>query len=308
MIKIITRSEAIAQGLTRYYTGEPCKRGHVAPRRVANFNCEKCVSLAKRSKTKAKQDAERQRRERETGRKVTSQSEARAAGMSRYFSGTPCPAGHVAERYTIDAYCVKCAAAKRAEKYKNDPTYRERISSWRKNNPEKTRQHGIKHREKNKASIKLSNKRWAESDKGKQTKKRWEEKNRERLNVKSRERNAANPEAARERRKKWKRKNPHIVAAHASIRSERLNKATPTWVDVKEIEAVFKIRDDITRRKGVQHHVDHYYPTQGKNVCGLNVPWNLQVITAEENLHKNNKMPEEFYGPDHTSPTYGVVA
>jgi hypothetical protein len=271
---------------------------------VANFNCEECVSLKKRSKTKAKQDAERQRREQETGRRITSQSEARVAGMSRYFSGTPCPAGHVTERYTRDAYCVKCAAAKNAEKYKNDPAYRERVASWKKNNTEKVRQQNAEYREKNRALIRLRNKKWAQSDKGKQTKKRWGEENRELLNAKSRERNATNPEAARERRKKWKRKNPHVVAAHASIRSERLNKATPAWVDIKEIEAVFKVRDDTTARTGIQHHVDHYYPTQGKTVCGLNVPWNLQVITAEENLAKNNKMPEDFYGPDHTPPTW----
>ena len=296
MQTMISRQEALAQGLPRYFNGVPCKRGHVAPRRVANYNCETCVSLAKRQKTKVKKDAERQKREQETGRCIVTQSEAKAAGMARYFSGTPCPAGHVAERYTRDAYCVQCASEKQAKRYKNDPAYRERLSNWKKNNIEKVRQQDAEYRNRNKFLISERNKKWAASEKGKQTRKKWAEENREHLNAKLRERNKANPEAARQRREKWKRKNPHVVAAQAIIRSERMKGATPSWADVKEIEAIFKARDDITRLTGVPHHVDHYYPVQGETICGLNLPCNLQIIPAWENLAKNNKMPEEFYG------------
>lgn len=38
----MTRSEAKAQGLKRYFTGKPCKRGHVSERRVSTGICLHC--------------------------------------------------------------------------------------------------------------------------------------------------------------------------------------------------------------------------------------------------------------------------
>lgn len=40
---VMTREEAINQGLVRYFTGQPCKRGHLTFRYVANGGCESCL-------------------------------------------------------------------------------------------------------------------------------------------------------------------------------------------------------------------------------------------------------------------------
>lgn len=41
---IITRKQALSQGLKRYFTGKPCKHGHVAERWTKERSCIDCIS------------------------------------------------------------------------------------------------------------------------------------------------------------------------------------------------------------------------------------------------------------------------
>jgi hypothetical protein len=43
MTNIITRKEAVARGLRRYFTGKRCTRGHIAERYVGNADCVVCA-------------------------------------------------------------------------------------------------------------------------------------------------------------------------------------------------------------------------------------------------------------------------
>lgn len=45
--QIINREDAIAQGLKRYFTGNPCKHGHLAERHTANGTCIPCEKDAR---------------------------------------------------------------------------------------------------------------------------------------------------------------------------------------------------------------------------------------------------------------------
>lgn len=47
-MKIVTRQEAIEQKLTRYFTGKPCKHGHIAEKQLSNRTCIACLLPKKR--------------------------------------------------------------------------------------------------------------------------------------------------------------------------------------------------------------------------------------------------------------------
>jgi hypothetical protein len=61
---IISREDALAQGLKRYFTGKPCKRGHLAERRVPNQHCCQCSrenSQKPRKRSEGRAEADRKR-------------------------------------------------------------------------------------------------------------------------------------------------------------------------------------------------------------------------------------------------------
>jgi 5-methylcytosine-specific restriction endonuclease McrA len=59
--EIISRAEAIAQGLTSYFTGKPCLRGHIARRNVKNWTCWVCNNERGRFWYRTKRDVARDR-------------------------------------------------------------------------------------------------------------------------------------------------------------------------------------------------------------------------------------------------------
>lgn len=92
--------------------------------------------------------------------------------------------------------------------------------------------------------------------------------------------------------RRWRIRNPDKNCAKSARRHASKLRATPSWLsdkDKKVIDGFYTVRSLMERLTGVPHHVDHVVPLQGTVVCGLHVPWNLQVIPASDNRKKYNK-------------------
>ena len=101
-----------------------------------------------------------------------------------------------------------------------------------------------------------------------------------------------NPDNKKKRMSRWSKKNRPKRAYLQKLRKERKSNATLCWLSdyqLKEIENFYWLAKDCEILTGDKYHVDHIVPLKGKNVCGLHVPWNLQVLPADINMKKGNR-------------------
>ena len=90
--------------------------------------------------------------------------------------------------------------------------------------------------------------------------------------------------------------NKEYYTAKTAKRRAAKSSATPSWLTKEQQEEMlqyYKHAKDCTLTTGEQYHVDHIIPLNGENVCGLHVPWNLQVLPAYVNLSKGSKLLTE---------------
>ena len=192
----------------------------------------------------------------DTTKLPATRAEAKKIGSNYYFTGQPCKHGHIAARKTKGA-CIECL---RVEWVKGNEARADYFREY--------------------------NKREAVKDR----KNEWYQENRETVIN-----NAATRPAhvLREYRNAWKTNNKTQIRADTKARRRRHREATPPWLTRKqksEIRQLYQIAITMTQTTGEQYVVDHIVPLRSPEVCGLHVPWNLRVITQEENLKKSNKL------------------
>lgn len=102
----------------------------------------------------------------------------------------------------------------------------------------------------------------------------------------------ANRHITRKASSKYHKLNKDKSAARAAKRRAYKLQATPKWLTddhLQNIESFYVQAKDCEMVSGEKYHVDHIVPLNGENVCGLHVPWNLQVLPADINISKSNK-------------------
>ena len=153
--------------------------------------------------------------------------------------------------------CRQCVKIDKAEfRKKNPDRVKGYIATWIQRNPEKAAE---------------GNRRRAL---------RWNENNRPKI---------------KEKTKKWADENPGLRGFYGAQRREAsvIQTIAMSEYQIAEIKSIYARARLISECTGIPHHVDHVIPLKAKNCSGLHVPWNLQIITARENVRKRNRMPCE---------------
>lgn len=238
-MEIISRKEAMEKGLKYYFTGKPCKHGHIEKRHTKRKVCDGCDKYHNKAISE------------------------RLKQQGKHYHGKPCDKGHTL-KFSANRTCVECSANRLTEEERKE--YRKKYYF---ENYEKISEYN----------------------------KKYEANNRELINRRRREWHANRSPELKEKHDKYLRQyrkdNRAKNAARNSRRRKAIELATPDWVNYQSIIDVYMQRENKSVKDGIVYHVDHIIPVQSKKVCGLHVPWNLQIITAEENIAKSNSLPPE---------------
>lgn len=92
--------------------------------------------------------------------------------------------------------------------------------------------------------------------------------------------------------KKYRSRRPDQPILEQKKKRATIKACTPTWLSKSqwtEIKQFYKDAEYLRNYAKVWIVVDHIIPLRGRDVCGLHVPWNLQLLTAQENCSKHNK-------------------
>jgi len=179
-----------------------------------------------------------------------------------------------------DGLKARCKACRNIDGAIYKKENKNKIRNYYLNNKEYISNRGKDYYNKNKDYINKRNKSYTEN-------------NIEIINKYQRNYYKVNKENILKSQKEYAKNNRHIYNATQMKRVAAKINATPKWLTkdhLDDIKQVYQDVQDIQWLSEEPFEVDHIIPLRGKNVCGLHVPWNLQILTKSENCSKGNKV------------------
>lgn len=181
---------------------------------------------------------------------IVTREDAKAAGLKRYFTGVPCPSGHVAFRTTINGSCFECTRLAKAQEYAADPApARRRAREWALSNPEKARLQAVRFRQTNPTAARAAQRKYR----------------------------ATVVDQIREANREWWQSNPEKVKSYNGRRRARRLGQLCNCCTAADFEAVY------SQARPWRDEVDHVVPLAAG---GKHCTKNLQVLTVEQHKEK----------------------
>ena len=249
----------------------------------------------------------------------SSRAKAKAAGATHYFTGKPCPHGHVTPRFTSSGGCVVCTeerkrARRRLFKEQKGLTYftgkpclkghvAERYTSSDtcvvcayEQSKERRQRPDVKEHDRQywqRPEVKARHRARQQSPEGKKYRSDYYA----RPDVQERVEDYRRDDRNIQRKKAWSKnyaQQPGVKPRKAlatRTRTARKLRQTPPWFEQERerIEALYVQASQLSESTGIPHDVDHIVPLQHPRVSGLHCLANLQILPRRENQSKNNR-------------------
>lgn len=281
--RIISREQASALSLKRYFTGAPCRNGHVAERYTSGWSCVQCGKIKGRASVEARNPSARRYGEK-TEEQKRAEQRARAnktywrhrerilerGRLKRKERASQRPPKPPKATPDIEAQRAKSRAKQEAlRRRRGDLTmaeFHERLRAAKQERTERIGAERAAHAEARRAEVAAQ--KAASKDRARERGRAWR---------------LANPGRAASLLRVWKRRNPEKVKAAKRLRGSK-NASRRAW-----LMKVQRGRCAICRQRlGKETHIDHVIPLK---LGGSNRRSNLQLTCPSCNMSKGARHP-----------------